>query len=110
VLVTGASRTLAPFVIHALWQRHEVVLLSRRPPYAEYAARRVTGGHRGEGCTLGMHTPHEECTTQRGRLKHSAQDCLTECHYCSETSSLQKTQRVFMVGMVCPCHFNSTRA
>ena len=38
VLVTGASGTLAPFVIRALWERHEVVLLSRRPPLAEFAA------------------------------------------------------------------------
>ena len=38
VLVTGASETLAPFVIRALWERHEVVLLSRRPPHAEFAA------------------------------------------------------------------------
>ena len=38
VLVTGASGTLAPFVIRALWERHEVVLLSRRPPHAEFAA------------------------------------------------------------------------
>jgi nucleoside-diphosphate-sugar epimerase len=32
VLVTGASGTLAPLAIRALWERHEVVLLSRRPP------------------------------------------------------------------------------
>jgi len=38
VLVTGASGTLAPFVIRALWERHEVVLLSRRPPPAERAS------------------------------------------------------------------------
>jgi len=38
VLVTGASGALAPFVIRALWERHEVVLLSRRPPHAEFAA------------------------------------------------------------------------
>ena len=37
VLVTGASGGLAPFVIRALWERHEVVLLSRRPPQAEFA-------------------------------------------------------------------------
>ena len=30
VLVTGARGTLAPCVIRALWERHEVVLLSRR--------------------------------------------------------------------------------
>ena len=29
VLVTGASGTLAPFVIRACWERHEVVLLAR---------------------------------------------------------------------------------
>ena len=38
VLVIGASGTMAPFVIRALWERHEVVLLSRRPPHAEFAA------------------------------------------------------------------------
>jgi uncharacterized protein YbjT (DUF2867 family) len=38
VLVTGASGTLAPFVIRALWERHEVVLLSHRPPHAEHAS------------------------------------------------------------------------
>src|SRR6266545_994207 len=38
VLVTGASGALAPFVIRAFWERHEVVLLSRRPPHAEFAA------------------------------------------------------------------------
>jgi UDP-glucose 4-epimerase len=37
VLVTGASGGLAPFVIRALWEQHEVVLLSRRPPQAEFA-------------------------------------------------------------------------
>jgi UDP-glucose 4-epimerase len=37
VLVTGASGGLAPFVIRALWERHEVVLMSRRPPQAEFA-------------------------------------------------------------------------
>src|SRR5215510_12315812 len=38
VLVTGASGGLAPFVIRALWERHEVVLMSRRPPYPDFAA------------------------------------------------------------------------
>jgi nucleoside-diphosphate-sugar epimerase len=37
VLVTGASGGLAPFVIRALWERHEAVLMSRRPPQAEFA-------------------------------------------------------------------------
>jgi hypothetical protein len=37
VLVTGASGGLAPFVIRTLWERHEVVLLSRRHPQAEFA-------------------------------------------------------------------------
>jgi len=37
VLVTGASGGLTPFVICALWERHEVVLMSRRPPQAEFA-------------------------------------------------------------------------
>lgn len=37
VLVTGASGGLAPFVIRALWERHEVVLMSRRPPQAACA-------------------------------------------------------------------------
>jgi len=37
VLVTGASGGLAPFVIRALWERHEVVLMSRRPPYPDFA-------------------------------------------------------------------------
>src|SRR5215470_18602846 len=37
VLVTGASGGLAPFVIRALWEQHEVVLLSRRAPQAEFA-------------------------------------------------------------------------
>ena len=38
VLVTSTSGGLAPFVIRTLWERHEVVLLSRRPPHAEFAA------------------------------------------------------------------------
>lgn len=38
VLVTGASGTLAPCVIRAFWARHEVDLLSRRPPQAACAA------------------------------------------------------------------------
>ena len=42
VLVTGASGTLAPFVIRALWERHTVVLLSRRPPHAAFAALPLT--------------------------------------------------------------------
>jgi nucleoside-diphosphate-sugar epimerase len=37
VLVTGASGGLAPFVIRTLWERHEVVLMSRRPPYPDFA-------------------------------------------------------------------------
>ena len=37
VLVTGASGGPAPFVIRTLWERHEVVLLSHRPPQAEFA-------------------------------------------------------------------------
>jgi nucleoside-diphosphate-sugar epimerase len=38
VLVTGASGQLGPFVIRALQERHEVVLMSRQPPAAEFAA------------------------------------------------------------------------
>ena len=38
VLVTGARGTLAPCVIRALGERHEVVLLSHRPPHAEHAS------------------------------------------------------------------------
>jgi nucleoside-diphosphate-sugar epimerase len=38
VLVTGASGQLAPFVIRALREQHDLVLLSRRPPAAEFAA------------------------------------------------------------------------
>jgi nucleoside-diphosphate-sugar epimerase len=38
VLVTGARGALAPFVIRALWDRHVVVLLWRRPPQAGCAA------------------------------------------------------------------------
>jgi hypothetical protein len=30
VLVTGASGGLVPFVMRALWERHEVVLMSKR--------------------------------------------------------------------------------
>jgi hypothetical protein len=41
VLVTGARGLLAPFVIRALWERHAVVLLSRRPLRAEFAAFRT---------------------------------------------------------------------
>ena len=38
VLVTGASGNLAPFIIRALWERHEVVLMSRLPPHPDFAA------------------------------------------------------------------------
>lgn len=38
VLVTGASGTLAPFVIRALMARHELVLMSRRMPDPAFAA------------------------------------------------------------------------
>ena len=38
VLVTGASGQLAPFVIRALRERHDLVLMSRHPPDAEFAA------------------------------------------------------------------------
>lgn len=37
VLITGASGTLAPFVIRALQAQHEVVLMSRRPPDPAFA-------------------------------------------------------------------------
>ena len=32
VLVTGASGQLGPFVIRALRERHDLVLMSRQPP------------------------------------------------------------------------------
>jgi nucleoside-diphosphate-sugar epimerase len=38
VLVTGASGGLGPFVIRALMERHDVVLMSRRPPDPALAA------------------------------------------------------------------------
>jgi UDP-glucose 4-epimerase len=38
VLVTGASGQLGPFVIRALRERHDLVLMSRHPPDAEFAA------------------------------------------------------------------------
>jgi nucleoside-diphosphate-sugar epimerase len=38
VLITGASGQLGPFVIRALRERHGLVLMSRRPPDAEFAA------------------------------------------------------------------------
>jgi uncharacterized protein YbjT (DUF2867 family) len=38
VLVTGASGTLAPFVIRALMARHDLVLMSRRMPDPAFAA------------------------------------------------------------------------
>ena len=37
VLVTGASGQLGPFVIRALRERHDLVLMSRQPPDAEFA-------------------------------------------------------------------------
>ena len=38
VLITGASGQLGPFVIRALRERHDLVLMSRRPPNVEFAA------------------------------------------------------------------------
>src|SRR5215510_12911665 len=38
VLVTGASGTLAPFVIRVLMERHEVVLMSRHKPNPAFSA------------------------------------------------------------------------
>ncbi len=38
VLVTGASGQLGPFVIRALRERHDLVLMSRHPPDTEFAA------------------------------------------------------------------------
>ena len=38
VLVTGASGTLGPFVIRALMERHDVVLMSRRQPDPTFSA------------------------------------------------------------------------
>src|SRR5437879_409190 len=38
VLITGASGQLGAFVIRALRERHDVVLMSRQPPTAEFAA------------------------------------------------------------------------
>jgi len=37
VLITGASGQLGTFVIRALRERHEVILMSRQPPDAEFA-------------------------------------------------------------------------
>jgi nucleoside-diphosphate-sugar epimerase len=37
VLVTGASGQLGPFVIRTLRERHDLVLMSRQPPDAEFA-------------------------------------------------------------------------
>jgi len=44
VLVTGASGQLGPFVIRALMERHDVVLMSRRPPDPAFAALRWVQG------------------------------------------------------------------
>ena len=38
VLVTGASGALGPFVIRALMERHDLVLMSRRMPDPAFAA------------------------------------------------------------------------
>ena len=38
VLVTGASGQLGPFVIRALQEQHDLVLMSRHPPDAAFAA------------------------------------------------------------------------
>src|SRR5512138_1862829 len=38
VLVTGASGTLGPFVIRALLERHDVVLMSRHEPGPAFSA------------------------------------------------------------------------
>lgn len=38
VLVTGASGALGPFVMRALLERHDLVLMSRRPPDPAFAA------------------------------------------------------------------------
>src|SRR5215469_332362 len=54
--------------------------------------RRVTGEHRGTGGTLGMHTSDEECTTQRGRLKHSAQLRRNFHHPCPSTPALPSAE------------------
>ena len=37
VLITGANGQLGPFVIHVLRERHDLVLMSRRPPDIEFA-------------------------------------------------------------------------
>ena len=37
VLVTGASGSLAPFVLRAMWERHGAVLRSRWPLYSDFA-------------------------------------------------------------------------
>src|SRR5262249_1546070 len=44
VLVTGASGQLGPFVIRALMERHDVVLMSRQPPDPAFAALRWMQG------------------------------------------------------------------
>jgi nucleoside-diphosphate-sugar epimerase len=36
VLLTGANGSLAPFVLRALWERHEAVLRSRWLPYSDF--------------------------------------------------------------------------
>jgi uncharacterized protein YbjT (DUF2867 family) len=38
VLITGASGQLGPFVIRALQEQHDLVLMSRRSPDAAFAA------------------------------------------------------------------------
>ena len=57
VLVTGARGTRppvssAPYGSGTRWSCCRTV-----PRMPSTQARRVTGGHRGKGCTLGMHTP-----------------------------------------------------
>ena len=44
VLVTGASGQLGPFVIRALMERHDVVLMSRQQPDPAFAALRWVQG------------------------------------------------------------------
>ncbi len=44
VRVTGASGALGPFIIRALLERHDVVLLSRHPPAPAFAALALDPG------------------------------------------------------------------